>query len=168
MKFYEICLGKITSVTNVDLNEDAYMLNLAIHTYLGICDSALHLGLWDHLCHFATQCIEVDQQNTSAQLHLVYRRRAQAYINQGRLEQAVQDLQQALDLANSSDIEKPEDKALIERDLEELKERMKQTERAKEGKKEDKQESEEEESKSEREFKDALDQLEDDVGSQGK
>ena len=64
MKFYEICLGKITSVTDVELNEDAYMLNLAIQAYLGICDSALHLGLWDHLCHFATQCIEVDGQNT--------------------------------------------------------------------------------------------------------
>lgn len=159
MKFYEICLGKITSVTNVELNEDAYMLNLAIHAYLGICDSALHLGLWDHLCHFATQCIEVDGQNTSSQMHLVYRRRAQAYINQGRLEQAAQDLQQALDLVNGSEIDKPEEKALVERELLDLKERMKQKEQIEEGQGEEKpdQMAKEEPSKSEREFKDALD-----------
>ena len=159
MKFYEICLGKITSVTNVELNEDAYMLNLAIHAYLGICDSALHLGLWDHLCHFATQCIGVDGQNTSSQMHLVYRRRAQAYINQGRLEQAAQDLQQALDLVNGSEIDKPEEKAMVERELLDLKERMKQEEQSKEGQGEEKpdQMAKEEPSKSEREFKDALD-----------
>ena len=59
-------------------------------------------------------------------MHLVYRRRAQAYINQGRLEQAAQDLQQALDLANGSEVYKPEEKAMIERELLELQERMKQ------------------------------------------
>lgn len=30
MKFYEICLGKITAVTDVDLNEDQYMMTLAV------------------------------------------------------------------------------------------------------------------------------------------
>ena len=44
MKFYEICLGKITSITDIDINEDPYMMNLTIQTYLGICDSALKLG----------------------------------------------------------------------------------------------------------------------------
>lgn len=54
MKFYEICLGKITSVTEIDVNEDQYMMNLTIQTYIGICESALKLGLSDHLIHFAT------------------------------------------------------------------------------------------------------------------
>ena len=54
MSFYEICLGKIYSITNVDLNEDAYMMSITIHIYLGICDCAIKLGLWEHLCHFAT------------------------------------------------------------------------------------------------------------------
>lgn len=65
MKFYEICLGKITAVTNVELNEDPYIMNLAIQTYMGICDSALHLNLWGHLSHFASQCISIDSDNTS-------------------------------------------------------------------------------------------------------
>jgi len=30
MKFYEICLGKITSVTDIDVNEDPYMMRLTI------------------------------------------------------------------------------------------------------------------------------------------
>ena len=30
MKFYEICLGKITAVTEIDLNEDSYMMNLTV------------------------------------------------------------------------------------------------------------------------------------------
>lgn len=65
MKFYEICLGKITAVTNIELNEDAYMMNLTVQTYLGICDSAHHLGLMDHIIHFATQCMEIDKNNSS-------------------------------------------------------------------------------------------------------
>jgi hypothetical protein len=65
MKFFEICLGKITAVTDVDLAEDSYMMSLAIQTYLGICSCAHHLSLWDHLGHFASQCIQVDSANTS-------------------------------------------------------------------------------------------------------
>jgi hypothetical protein len=54
MKFYEICLGKITAVTDIDVNEDPYMMRLTIQTYLGICDSAMGVGLPDRLVHFAT------------------------------------------------------------------------------------------------------------------
>ena len=82
MKFYEICLGKITSITDVDINEDPYMMNLTIQTYLGICDSALNLGLYDHLMHFASQCIKLDPQNTD--MHQVYRKRAQANVKMSR------------------------------------------------------------------------------------
>ena len=60
MKFYEICLGKITAVTDVDLNEDQYMMNLTVQTYLGICESAQHLSLWDHMAHFSQQCMKID------------------------------------------------------------------------------------------------------------
>jgi len=64
MKFYEILLGKITAVTDVDVNEDSYMMNITIQAFIGICDCAHHLGLNDHLIHFATQCIKIDPNNT--------------------------------------------------------------------------------------------------------
>lgn len=86
MKFYEICLGKITAVTDVDLNEDQYMMQLAVQTYIGICDCALHLNLWDHLSHFASQCIQLDQNDSSKLIYKVYQMRAKAFVNQGRLE----------------------------------------------------------------------------------
>lgn len=96
MKFYEICLGKITAVTEVDINEDAYMMNLTVQTYIGICDSAHHLGLTDHLIHFATQCMKVDEKNTQNQMHLFLHKRARANLSQGLFEAAKHDLERAL------------------------------------------------------------------------
>ena len=52
MKFYEICLGKLTAGTD---NLEASQINqLTLQAYIGICDSANQLGLTDHLIHFAT------------------------------------------------------------------------------------------------------------------
>lgn len=96
MKFYEICLGKITAVTEVDINEDAYMMNLTVQTYIGICDSAHHLGLTDHLIHFATQCMKIDEKNSQNQMHILLHKRARANLSQGQLEAAKDDLERAL------------------------------------------------------------------------
>lgn len=86
MKFYEICLGKITSVTEIDVNEDQYMMNLTIQTYIGICESALKLGLSDRMIHFATQGIKLDVKNISNTVHIIYLKRAQTYMNLGKLD----------------------------------------------------------------------------------
>lgn len=98
MKFYEICLGKITAVTEVDVHEDPYMMNLTVQTYIGICDSAHHLGLPDHIIHFATQCMKLDEKNTQNQMHTLLHKRARANLSQSKLQSAKQDLEAALSL----------------------------------------------------------------------
>ena len=73
-----------------------------------------------------------------------------AYLNQQRHEQAKKDLEEALELAESSDIEKKEEIDLIRSNLDSVILKLEQMER---------QQSEETESK--RTFKDALEKLED-------
>jgi Tfp pilus assembly protein PilF len=62
----------------------------------------LGVGLPDRLVHFATQCIKVDVHNTSSEMHQVYKKRAQAFLNMGRYDQAREDLENALHLANNT------------------------------------------------------------------
>lgn len=118
MKFYEICLGKLTAGAD---NLDTKLTNsLTLQAYIGICDSANQLSLIDHLIHFATQGLEEHSQEIEKQGNIVpqlLHKRAKAFMSQQNYERAQVDFEKAsglLELKQSRNLSDEQDVKLYE------------------------------------------------------